>query len=93
MNKAELVEAVAKSTGQSKATVDSVLNGTIETIEKAVAKGDKVTITGFLSVERVARKARTGRNPRTGETIKIPASKAVKVSAGAKLKNTVKGRK
>jgi DNA-binding protein HU-beta len=93
MNKAELVEAVAKSTGQSKATVDSVLNGTIETIEKAVAKGDKVTITGFLSVERVARKARTGRNPRTGETIKIPASKAVKVSAGAKLKNAVKGKK
>lgn len=92
MNKGELIEAVASSTGVAKSTVDAVLNGTIDTIEKAVAKGDKVTITGFISVERVRRGARTGRNPRTGESIDIPASNAVKVSAGAGLKNAAKGK-
>ena len=91
MNKGELIEAVASSTGVARSTVESVLNGTISTIEGAVASGDKVTITGFLSVERVKRGARTGRNPRTGETIQIPASNAVKVSAGAGLKNAAKG--
>lgn len=92
MNKGELIEAVASSTGVAKSTVDAVLNGTIDTIEKAVANGDKVTITGFISVERVRRGARTGRNPRTGESIDIPASNAVKVSAGAGLKNAAKGK-
>jgi len=92
VNKGELIEAVASSTGVAKSTVDTVLNGTIDAIEGAVAKGDKVTITGFLSVERVKRGARTGRNPRTGETINIPATNAVKVSAGAGLKNAAKGK-
>jgi DNA-binding protein HU-beta len=92
VNKGELIEAVASSTGVAKSTVDAVLNGTIDTIEKAVANGDKVTITGFISVERVKRGARTGRNPRTGESIDIPASNAVKVSAGAGLKNAAKGK-
>lgn len=92
MNKGELIEAVASSTGVAKSTVDAVLNGTIDTIEKAVASGDKVTITGFISVERVRRGARTGRNPRTGESIDIPATNAVKVSAGAGLKNAAKGK-
>jgi DNA-binding protein HU-beta len=92
VNKGELIEAVASSTGVAKSTVDAVLNGTIDTIEKAVANGDKVTITGFISVERVRRGARTGRNPRTGESIDIPASNAVKVSAGAGLKNAAKGK-
>lgn len=87
MNKSELVSTIAERTGQSEKTVNEVLNGFIEVVGETVAKGkDKVTIPGFLSFERVARKARTGRNPRTGESMEVPASNAVKVTAGARLK-------
>ena len=87
MNKSELVSTIAQRTGQSEKTVNEVLNGFIEVVGETVAKGkDKVTIPGFLSFERVARKARTGRNPRTGESMEVPASNAVKVTAGARLK-------
>jgi DNA-binding protein HU-beta len=87
MNKSELVSTISQRTGQSEKTVNEVLNGFIEVVGETVAKGkDKVTIPGFLSFERVARAARTGRNPRTGETMQVPASNAVKVTAGARLK-------
>ena len=91
MNKAELTDAVAESAGVSKSDVAKVLTGLEEVITGAVTGGEKVTIPGFVSFEQTDRAARTGRNPQTGETIQIAASKGVKVSAGSKLKNAVKG--
>ena len=64
--------------------------GIRSTVAEAVAKGSKVSIPGWVSFEQVATSARTGRNPQTGEEIKIPAGKRVKVSAGAKLKAAAK---
>ncbi|MEX1265233.1 MAG: HU family DNA-binding protein [Actinomycetota bacterium] len=90
MNKAELVDAIADKTGMAKSQVDEVIKGMTETIETQVAKGDKISIPGFISFQKVKRAARTGRNPRTGETINIPASATVKVTAGARLKSSVK---
>ena len=90
MNKAELIDAIADRTGIAKSTVDEVIKGMTETIETQVASGDKIAIPGFISFQKVKRAARTGRNPRTGETIKIPASATVNVTAGARLKSSVK---
>ena len=90
MNKAELIDAIADRTGIAKSTVDEVIKGMTETVEAQVAKGDKIAIPGFVSFQKVNRAARMGRNPRTGETINIPASATVKVTAGARLKGSVK---
>ena len=90
MNKSELIDAVATRTGVAKSTVDEVLKGMTETIEATVATGDKIQIPGFVSFQKVQRAARTGRNPQTGDTIQIPASATVKVTAGARLKSAVK---
>ena len=73
MNKTELIDAIADRTGVAKSTVDAVIKGMTDTIEDNVAKGDKISIPGFASFQKVKRAARTGRNPRTGETIQIPA--------------------
>jgi len=92
MTKTELIKAVAARTEVSQADVERVINGFQDVVSQTVAKGkEKVTIPGFLSFERVTRKARKGRNPQTGESIKIPKTKAVKVSAGSKLKAIAKG--
>lgn len=92
MTKAELIAAIAERSGVSKTDVEKTLKGFEEVVQQVVAKGgDKVVIPGFVSFEQTDRKARTGRNPQTGETIQVPASKAVKVSAGTKLKNVAKG--
>lgn len=90
MNKTELVAAVAKATGHSQAAVDGVLGALFAELEKAVKSGTKVTIPGWLAVEKTKRAARTGRNPQTGAEIKIPAGYSVKVSAGSKLKAAAK---
>ena len=90
MNKSELIDAVAERTGIAKSTVDEVIKGMTDRIEMTVAKGDKIQIPGFISFQKVQRAARTGRNPQTGDTIKIPASATVKVTAGARLKSAVK---
>lgn len=90
MNKSELVDAVSAASGVSKSDVDATISSMFDVIAGAVKKNEKVQITGWLSVEQVQRAARTGRNPQTGETLKIAASKAVKVTAGAKLKGAVK---
>lgn len=90
LNKTELVAKVAAETGQSQATVSSVLDGIFAAVSETVAKGGKVSIPGWLSFESVATAARTGHNPRTGESIQIPAGKRVKVSVGSKLKASVK---
>ena len=90
LNKTELVAKVAAETGQSQATVSSVLDGVFAAVSETVADGGKVSIPGWLSFEAVATAARTGHNPRTGESIQIPAGKRVKVSVGSKLKASVK---
>jgi DNA-binding protein HU-beta len=91
VNKTELVETVATHTGIAKSTVAEVLNGFEEVVLASVAAGEKVTVTGFVSFDQVQRKARTARNPQTGEPIQVKASKAPKVSIGATFKKTVKG--
>ena len=90
ITKTELVASIASATGESQATVGRVVDGLFSAVSEAVAKGEKVTIPGFLSFEQVATAARTGRNPQTGEEIQIAAGKRVKVTAGSKLKAAVK---
>lgn len=90
MNKSELVAAIAESTGESQAAVNRIVDAMFDTIAKEIRKGTKVTIPGWLSVEKGFRAARAGRNPQTGATIQIAASNTVKVSAGSKLKAAVK---
>ena len=90
ITKTELVASIASATGQSQATVSGVVDALFTTVAEAVAKGSKVSIPGWVSFEQVATSARTGRNPQTGEEIKLPAGKRVKVSAGAKLKAAAK---
>ena len=93
MNKGELVEAVAGTTGSPRGQVELVLNETLRHIVSAVSKGDKVTLTRFGTFERRERGARTARNPRTGAPIKVKASKAPAFKAGAEFRNTVSGAK
>ena len=92
MNKAELIDSIASSTGESKRVVGDVLDATISTIEGAVKKGDRVALPGFGTFERRARSARTARNPRTGEEIKVPATKVPAFKPGATFKSSVSGR-
>ncbi|GAA1725657.1 HU family DNA-binding protein [Isoptericola hypogeus] len=90
LNKSELVSAIAgKAENVTKAQAEEFLNAFQEVLEESLAKGEAVKVTGLLSVERVERAARTGRNPRTGEEIQIPAGFGVKISAGSVLKKAV----
>jgi DNA-binding protein HU-beta len=89
MNKAELVEAIAKKTGGTKASVEGTLDALMETVTVTLTKGDSVALIGFGTFSVSKRAARKGRNPATGAEIKIPASKVAKFSAGAKLKKSV----
>lgn len=89
MNKTELIEAVAESAGLTKSDSEKAVNSFLETVTEAVRGGDKVTIPGFGSFSVSDRKARTGRNPQTGATIKIAASKAPKFTAGSGFKAAV----
>ena len=91
LNRTELVAAIAADSGQTQATVNAMLDSLFDTLAKSVRNGTKVTIPGWLAVERTHRAARTGRNPSTGATIQIAAGYGVKVSAGSKLKAAAKG--
>ena len=93
MNKAELIEVIAKDAQLSKAAAQAALDATVAAVVKAVTKGDSVSLVGFGSFSSGKRAARTGRNPQTGETIKIPAAKTVKFSAGKAFKDAVNKRK
>ena len=93
MNKSELVEAIAKKAELSKKDAEAVLNAFTEEVGKALKKGDKVQLVGFGTFETVKRAARTGRNPQTGEEIKITASKSPKFKAGKALKDLVNKKK
>jgi len=89
VNKGELVEAVAATIDMSKAQADRVVNAVFGAIEKGLKREGKVSLVGFGTFDVRRRKARTGRNPRTGETIKIKASKGVGFKAGKALKDSV----
>jgi DNA-binding protein HU-beta len=89
MNKSELIEAVANKTDMTKTATQQTLEAMVEVITKALKKGDKVQLVGFGTFSVAKRAATTGRNPRTGEAIKIPASKQPKFKAGKELKDTV----
>jgi len=89
MNKTELIAEVAAKAGLSKKDAEKALNATIDTIADTLAKGDKVQLVGFGGFETKKREARTGRNPRTKETIQIPASCVPVFKAGKALKDKV----
>ena len=89
MNKTELIAAVAEKAGLTKKDAERVINATIETVEASLVKGDKVSISGFGIFEVKAREARVGRNPRTKETIQIPATRLPAFKASKALKNAV----
>ena len=89
MKKVELVEAVATATGLTKVDSARAIDATFAAITGALAKGDKVPLVGFGTFAVSKRAAREGRNPRTGETVKIAARKAVTFKAGAALKESV----
>lgn len=89
MNKTELVSAVAEKAGISKKDADKAVAAIIETVTEALKDGDKIQLVGFGTFEVRNRPERTGRNPQTKETIKIPASKVPAFKAGAALKAAV----
>ena len=89
MNKEELVQEVAKKAKLPQKDAAAVVNGLMETIEKTVSKGKKVTLVGFGTFESRKRAARTGRNPQTGKEIKIAAKTVPAFSAGKKFKELV----
>ncbi len=92
MGKTELVAEVAKRAGVSKVEAGRVVNAVLEAITDAVQKGENVTITGFGTFRVRERKAREGRNPRTGQKINIPATRTVSFAVGSQLAKAVKGK-
>ena len=89
MNKAELVKRMAEIAGVTKVTAEKLLDAFMKSVEEALSKGDKVVLVGFGTFQVVKRAEREGRNPRTGEPIKIPAKKVVKFKAGKKLESAI----
>lgn len=89
MNKTELVEAIASKTEMTKTDVDKLVTAFVEVVTDALVNGDKVSLKGFGNFEVRERGERTGRNPRTGETMTIAASKAPAFKASSALKNAV----
>ena len=89
MNKTELIESIARSADMTKADATRALEATIDSIKTALKKGDSVALVGFGTFSVGKRAARTGRNPRTGQEIKIKAVKVPKFSAGKGLKDAL----
>ncbi|MBT9259421.1 MAG: HU family DNA-binding protein [Clostridiales bacterium] len=89
MNKQELVRAVAEKAGLTHKDSEKAINALVESIQEALRKGEKVSLVGFGTFEVRERKARTGRNPQTGATIHIPASKVPAFRAGKGLKEAL----
>ena len=92
MNKSELIDVIARKTGESKRSVNEVVDVFVDEVQRTVKKGEKVTLPGFGTFERRNRAARTGRNPQTGETIQVPAAKVPAFKAGSSFKSYVSGR-
>ena len=89
MNKTELVAAVAEKTGMSKKDSEKAVNAAFDSITEALVAGDKVQLVGFGAFEVKERNARVGRNPKTKETIEIPASRVASFKVGKDLKDAV----
>lgn len=93
MNKQELVQVVASKTGLTRKDVGLVVSSMIDTIQETVARGEEVKFVGFGTFEPAARVVKEGRNPRTGETVIIPAKTVPKFRAGDGFKSMVAGRR
>ena len=93
MNKQELIDSVSTQLGHSKRDVANVIETALDELKRAVARGEKVSLAGFGVFQRHDRKARTGRNPQTGETVQIKATKLPKFRPGAEFKAVVSGAK
>lgn len=91
MKKSEIIASIAENTELSKADIEKVYNATFELFKDELAKGNKISVSGFGTFDISERAEREGRNPQTGETIKIAASKSVKFKAGKELKEKVNG--
>ena len=89
MNKTDLIAAVAAKTGMSKKDAERAVNAAVETVSDALIKGEKVQVSGFGIFEAKQREARVGRNPRTKETIQIPATRLPVFKASKSLKDSV----
>lgn len=89
MNKTELIAAIAEKSGMTKKDAERVLNATVDTISTAMAKGERVQVSGFGIFETKKREARTGRNPHTKQTIEIPATTVPVFKASKNLKDIV----
>lgn len=92
MNKQELIDAVAATTGDSKAATEAAVNAFVETVTRTVTTGETVQLIGFGAFSTGARAARTGRNPQTGAEIQIAAAKTVKFTPGKAFKEAVNGK-
>ena len=90
MNKAELVTAIASRTKASKSQVEDYLDVTLAIIQKTVSNGEEVKLVGFGSFCKSVRKAKTGRNPKTGQTIKVPITNVPRFKPGKDFKDSVK---
>lgn len=90
MTKAELIDKIASGAGLSKADASRALDSTLDAVKTALKKGQKVTLVGFGTFLVKKRKARKGRNPKTGEVINIAAAKTPKFTAGKALKDAVR---
>jgi len=90
MTKGELIASIGKEVKISKASAEKAVNAFTYTVMKALKKGDKLTLTGFGTFSVAKRRARAGRNPKTGKEIKIPAMRVAKFKAGNLLKSAVK---
>jgi DNA-binding protein HU-beta len=93
VNKADLIDAVSAQLNASKKDVSDVIETVLHEVKRSIARGEKVAISGFGVFERQSRAARTGRNPRTGEAVKIRATKLPKFRPGAEFKAVVAGAK
>ncbi|HVW81260.1 MAG TPA: HU family DNA-binding protein [Mycobacteriales bacterium] len=91
MNRAELIDAIRDRLGADKRTAEDAVDAVLDTIQRAVAAGERVAITGFGVFEKVERAARTGRNPRTGATVKVKATAVPKFRPGTHFKGVVSG--
>ncbi|MBZ0156890.1 MAG: HU family DNA-binding protein [Alphaproteobacteria bacterium] len=90
MTKAELIDKIASGAGLTKADATKALDATLDAVKVSLKKGQKVTLVGFGTFSVSKRKARKGRNPRTGAEIKIPATKIPKFTAGKTLKDAIR---
>jgi DNA-binding protein HU-beta len=91
VNRAELIDAIRDRLGADKKTAEAAVDAVLDTIQRAVATGERVAITGFGVFEKVDRAARTGRNPRTGETVRVKKTSVPKFRPGTQFKGVVSG--